>query len=69
MRGYYNRGNAYRNNGEYDKAITDYTEAIRLDPKYATAYNNRGIAYRHRGDTQKAQADFAQAERLGCKSR
>ena len=31
--------------GEYDKAIADYTEAIRLDPKDALAYDNRGIAW------------------------
>ena len=30
-----NRGMAYGNKGEYDKAIADYTEAIRLDPKFA----------------------------------
>jgi len=27
-----NRGNAYYNKGEYDKAISDYNEAIRLTP-------------------------------------
>ena len=31
--------------GEYDRAIADFNEAIRLDPKYAVAYNNRGEAY------------------------
>jgi tetratricopeptide (TPR) repeat protein len=31
-------------------AVADYTEAIRLDPKYAFAYNNRGLAYRAKGD-------------------
>jgi tetratricopeptide (TPR) repeat protein len=30
---YYNRGNAYRHNGDYDKAIADNDQAIRLDPK------------------------------------
>ena len=28
-----------------DKAVADYAEAIRLDPKSALAYYNRGIAY------------------------
>ena len=43
---YINRGHAYINKGDYDRAIADYTEAIRLDPKYAIAYGNRGKAYR-----------------------
>ena len=31
--------------GDYDRAIADYDEAIRLDPKAALAYNNRGDAW------------------------
>jgi tetratricopeptide (TPR) repeat protein len=31
--GFYNRGVHYFENGEYDKAIADYKEAIRLDPQ------------------------------------
>jgi tetratricopeptide (TPR) repeat protein len=50
-----------------DKAIADFTEAIRLDPKAADAYYNRGNAYGHKGDTEKAKADFDQAKRLGYK--
>ena len=42
---YIDRGIAYENKGEYDKAIADYTEAIRLDPKDAKAYCSRGWAY------------------------
>ena len=32
---YNNRGNAWQCKKDYDKAIADYNEAIRLDPKYA----------------------------------
>ena len=35
-----NRGNAYERKGQYDRAIRDYTEAIRLKPGYAIAFNN-----------------------------
>ncbi len=30
--------------GDYDRAIADYDEAIKLNPKFALAYNNRGNA-------------------------
>jgi len=42
---YNGRGNAYQDKGDHDQAIADYTQAIRLDPKYAVAYNNRAYAY------------------------
>ena len=32
------RGVAYDEKGEYDKAIAELAEAIRLDPRYAIAY-------------------------------
>ena len=53
--------------GDYDQAIADYTQAIRIDPKYTEAYNNRGIAYRKKGNDAKANLDFAEAKRLGYK--
>ena len=43
---------------EYDKAIADYTEAIRLDPKDAAAYCNRGNAWSDKEEYDKAIADF-----------
>jgi tetratricopeptide (TPR) repeat protein len=49
------------------QAIADYTEAIRLDPKYALAYNNRGNAYEKKGEKLKAAEDFARAKQLGLK--
>ena len=33
--GYFKRGYAYGEKGGYDKAIADYTDAIRLDPNLA----------------------------------
>ncbi|MGA2258561.1 MAG: tetratricopeptide repeat protein [Thermoguttaceae bacterium] len=49
--------------GEYDKAIADLTESIRLDPKNADWYNNRGPFYEKRGEYDKAIADFTEAIR------
>ena len=55
--------------GDFDKAIADCTEAIRLDPKWAEAYYDRGSAYEKKGDKAKAEADFAQAKKLGYKGK
>jgi tetratricopeptide (TPR) repeat protein len=48
----------------YDRAIADYTQALRLDPNIALAYNNRGMAYAGKGDYDRAIADYTQALRL-----
>src|SRR6516165_1397499 len=61
---YYNRGLAYQEKGDNDRAIADYDQAIRLDPKYAFAYNGRGNAYKAKGDNDRAIADYDQAIRL-----
>src|SRR6201999_4533438 len=39
-RAYRERSRAYHGKNEYDKAISDSTEAIHLDPTYALAYMN-----------------------------
>jgi tetratricopeptide (TPR) repeat protein len=41
---YNSRGLAYDALGDYERAITDYGQAIRLDPALAEAYGNRGLA-------------------------
>jgi tetratricopeptide (TPR) repeat protein len=45
-------------------AITDYNQAIRIDPNYASAYNNRAIAYYGKGDLDQAIADLETTLRL-----
>jgi Flp pilus assembly protein TadD len=39
------RGYKLFNQGHYDEAIKESTEAIELAPNFAEAYNTRGIAY------------------------
>jgi hypothetical protein len=58
------RGNAYFEMGDSDNAIANYTEAIRIDPKYATAVNNRAYAYMAKGDFDKALANSKKAVQL-----
>ena len=60
---HFNQGTAYLNQGEYDRAIANYTEAIRLDPKYATAYMKRAETYRLKGDFDRAVAESTEAIR------
>src|SRR6202008_504128 len=49
---------------QYDKAIADYTEAIRLKPDYADAHYNRGNAYYYLQQYDKAVADYSEVIRL-----
>lgn len=58
------RGTSYEIKGEYDKAIADYSEAIRLAGKGSPLwvwYTNRGSAYEKKGELDKALADFREA--------
>ena len=50
-----------------DKAIKDYDEAIRLNPKYTTAYYVRGLARVLKKDYAAAIKDYDEAIRLNPK--
>jgi len=56
-----NRGSAYLMKGDYEKAIADYHQALRINPKDANAYHNRGTAYFNKGDFEGAISDFNKA--------
>ncbi len=56
-----NRGNAYSANGDPDRALQDYDEAIRLDPENAGGYVNRALALARNGDVAAAMTDYAKA--------
>ena len=53
-----NRGDAYNDKRDYDRAIADYDRAIALNPGFYLAYNNRGAAYGFKGDLDRAIADL-----------
>src|SRR5260221_14230859 len=58
------RSNAYDDKGDHDHAIADYTQAIRLDPNYASAYMERGIVYKRLKEYDRAVQDFSEAIRI-----
>ena len=57
-------GVLYAHKGDNDRAIADFNEAIRLDPKSALTFRNRGDAYTDKGDHDRALADYNEAIRL-----
>jgi tetratricopeptide (TPR) repeat protein len=61
---YKSRGDAHIKERDYDRAIADYTEAIRLDPNNADHYISRGWAYVRKGDYDRAFEDYSQAIKL-----
>lgn len=58
---YYNRGVAFRDRGQRDRAVADYSSAIALDPTYFSAYANRGLVLMETGQLDRAIADFTSA--------
>ena len=61
---YYDRGIAYKNEKQLDRALADYSEAIKLDPRYSHAYLNRALAYASTGDFAGSIADSSEAIKL-----
>jgi tetratricopeptide (TPR) repeat protein len=64
---HYLRGLKWAFESNYNKAIKDFDEAIRLDPKYADAYLGRGNAWKAKGKYDKAIQDYNDAIRLDPK--
>jgi Tfp pilus assembly protein PilF len=61
---FFDRGEKFYYNGDYETAIADYTEAIRIDPNFRDAYYKRGYVYRNKNDNDRAIADFTQVLRI-----
>lgn len=58
---YRNRGAMQLARGETERAIADYTQAIKADPFYAAAYNDRGVAYSLLHRSADATRDYTRA--------
>jgi tetratricopeptide (TPR) repeat protein len=59
-----NRGVAYVDKREYDRAIQDFDQVIKLNPNDTAAFNNRGVAYVDKHEYDRAIQDFDQAIKL-----
>ena len=58
---YYNRGLAYGEKGDYERAIKDYSKTIDLQPDLAEAHYNRGEAYYERREFARSIEDYSKA--------
>ena len=58
------RGAAHASLGEKDKALEDFTAAIKLEPTHAHLFINRGSIYLSKDEADKGIADFDEAVRL-----
>jgi lipoprotein NlpI len=61
------RGAEYAEKHDYDRAIADYNETLRLDPEYAGVFIFRGDAYRAKQNYDRAMADYNEGIRLDPK--
>src|SRR5262245_22952130 len=61
---YLARGERWLRGGDFDRAIADFDQAIRLQPDSALAYHHRGNAWSGKGELDRALADYEAAIRL-----
>ena len=63
-RNYFGRATAYRELEQMEKAIADYTEAIRLKPDSAFSYHDRALCEMRLGLDQQAADDYDHALKM-----
>jgi len=62
-----NRCGIYYTKGDYDHALVDCDQALKMEPRSAIGYNRRGLIFYMQKDNEKAIADFNTALRLDPK--
>jgi lipoprotein NlpI len=55
---YDNLGDIWHTRRDYDKAVVEYNNAIRVDPTFVGAYYNRGRAFEAMGNLRSERADY-----------
>lgn len=55
---WFEQGNEFLKNKDYDKAVSAYSETIKLNPNNVDAYNRRGLIYKMENKYELAIADF-----------
>ncbi len=64
---YQERGSVYLRDNQFQRAVNDESEAVKIDPAMAYAYFLRGVAYAKIGDDEKGVADTQKAIQLDPK--
>lgn len=61
---YNNRGRIHERRQEWDLALADYQEAVKINPKFAKTHKNIGMVYENLGDLDAALAAYSKAIEL-----
>jgi len=63
-----NLGFVYLSNGEIDKGISRFKEAIKVKPKYAPLYHNMGIGLYFKGQYEESIAYLTKAQKMSFRN-
>jgi len=55
------RGETLRYMGEYDRALSDFNQAVRIEHDFAPAFTGRGLTFERTGDLERAKTEFRTA--------
>ncbi len=58
---YNKQGLTHLDEGRYDEAISQFTQAAAVAPEEPASYYNRGLAHHRKGEQDRAIADFYRA--------
>ena len=58
---FYNKGLAFYEDGDYDRARIEFSNAIQIDTKYAESYHMLGMTYLKKMNYNKAYGNFNKA--------